>query len=180
MAVTKSKNAKKYSIKAFILLFLTRFLIAEPKAAQGDMDKGHIINATIDIKNIEKIKFSSFGKKPEAAMLEIVQAFGFTIWNKAASWNFSGLESSSLILLKEPIILYPRYNKYIAHIIFSTFWISGNIWNIFPKPKQTKINCKIWPIVIPDIWGIVLKKPNFKPEVRTIALLGPGVTYITK
>ena len=79
MAVTKSKNAKKYSIKAFILLFLTRFLIAEPNAAQGDMDKGHIIRATIDIKNIEKIKFSSFGKKPEAAILEIVQAFGFTI-----------------------------------------------------------------------------------------------------
>ena len=105
MAVTKSKNAKKYSIKAFILIFLTRFLIAEPNAAQGDMDKGHIIKATIDIKNIEKIKFSSFGKKPEAAMLEIVQAFGFTIWNKAASWNFRGLELSSLILLKEPIIL---------------------------------------------------------------------------
>ena len=105
MAVTKSKNAKKYSIKAFILLFLTRFLIAEPKAAQGDMDKGHIINATIDIKNIEKIKFTSIGKKPDAAMLEIVQALGFTIWNKAASWNFRGVESSFLILLKDPIIL---------------------------------------------------------------------------
>ena len=79
MAVTKSKNAKKYSIKAFILIFLTRFLIAEPNAAQGDIDKGHIISATIAIKKIEKIKFSSFDKKLEAAMLEIVQAFGFTI-----------------------------------------------------------------------------------------------------
>ena len=105
MAVIKRRIAKKYSIKAFNLLFLTRFLIAEPNAAQGDMDKGHIINATIDIKNIEKIKFSSFGKKPEAAMLEIVQAFGFTIWNNAASWNFKGLESSSFILLKDPMIL---------------------------------------------------------------------------
>ena len=105
MAVIKSKNAKKYSISAFNLLFFTKFLIAEPKAAQGDIDKGQIIRATKAIKNIEKIKFPSFGKNPEAAMLEIVQALGFTIWNKAASWNFKGLELSSLILLKEPIIL---------------------------------------------------------------------------
>ena len=105
MAVIKSKNARKYSINAFILLFFTKFLIAEPKAAQGDIDNGHIINAIVAIKNIEIIKFPSFGKKPDAAILEIVQAFGFTIWNSAASWNLSGLELSSLILLKEPIIL---------------------------------------------------------------------------
>ena len=105
MAVIKSKNAKKYSIRAFNLLFFTKFLIAEPKAAQGDIDKGQMIRATKAIKNIEKIKFPSFGKNPDAAMLEIVQALGFTIWNKAASCNFRGLELSSLILLKEPIIL---------------------------------------------------------------------------
>ena len=105
MAVTKSKKARKYSIKAFILLFFTKFLIAEPNAAQGDIDNGHIINATVAIKNMEIIKLPSFGKKPEAAILEIVQALGFTIWNSAASWNFKGLESSSLILLKEPTIL---------------------------------------------------------------------------
>ena len=85
MAVIKSKNARKYSIKAFILLFLTKFLMAEPKAAQGDIDIGHIIRATIAMKKIEIIKLPSFGKKPEAAMVEIVQAFGFTIWNNAAS-----------------------------------------------------------------------------------------------
>ena len=79
MAVTKSKNARKYSIKAFILLFLTRFLIAEPNAAQGDIDKGHIINAMDAIKNIERIKFPSFGKKLDAAILEIVHALGLTI-----------------------------------------------------------------------------------------------------
>ena len=56
MAVTKSKNAKKYSIKAFILLFFTKFLIAEPNAAHGAIDKGQIIKATIAIKNIEMIK----------------------------------------------------------------------------------------------------------------------------
>ena len=85
MAVTKSKKASKYSIKAFILLFFTKFLIAEPNAAHGDIDKGHIINATIAIKNIEMNKFPSFGKKPDAAILEIVQALGLTIWNNAAS-----------------------------------------------------------------------------------------------
>ena len=105
MAVTRSKNARKYSIKAFILLFFTKFLIAEPNAAQGDIDKGHIIRATVAMKNIDRIKFPSFGKNPEAAILEIVQAFGFTNWNNAASWNFKGLEPSSLILLKDPIIL---------------------------------------------------------------------------
>ena len=26
----------------------------------------------------------------------------------------------------------------------------------------------------------ILKKPNLIPDVKTIALLGPGVTYITK
>ena len=79
MAVTKSKNARKYSIKAFILLFFTKFLIAEPKAAQGDIDKGHITKAMDDIKKIETIKLPSFGKKLDAAILEIVQALGFTI-----------------------------------------------------------------------------------------------------
>ena len=111
MAVIKSKNAKKYSINAFSLLFLTKFLIDEPKAAHGDIDNGQMISAIVAIYKIEKIKFPSLGKKPEAAILEIVHAFGFTIWNNAASWNFKGLELSSLILPKEPIILYPRNNR---------------------------------------------------------------------
>ena len=69
---------------------------------------------------------------------------------------------------------------YIEHTILRISWISGKKINICPKPKQTSIYWIICPIVIPDIWGIVLKKPNFNPEVRTIALFGPGVTYITK
>ena len=36
MAVIKSKKARKYSIKAFILLFFIKFLIADPNPAQGD------------------------------------------------------------------------------------------------------------------------------------------------
>ena len=85
MAVIKSKNAKKYSINPFNLLFSTKFLIDEPKAAQGDIDNGQMIRAIAAIYKIEKIKFSSFGKKLDAAILEIVHALGFTIWNNAAS-----------------------------------------------------------------------------------------------
>jgi len=79
MEVIKSKKARKYSIKAFILLFLTKFLIAEPKAAQGDIDIGHTIKATVAIKIIDIIKFPSLGKNPDAAILEIVHALGLTI-----------------------------------------------------------------------------------------------------
>ena len=85
MEVIKSKKARKYSIRAFILLFFTKFRIPEPKAAQGDIDIGHTIKATVAIKIIDKIKLPSFGKKPDAAILEIVHALGLTIWNKAAS-----------------------------------------------------------------------------------------------
>ena len=79
IAVIKSKIAKKYSINAFVLLFFTKFLIAEPKPAQGDIDKGQIIRAIIAIKKIEKNKFPSLGKNPEATILDIVHAFGLTI-----------------------------------------------------------------------------------------------------
>ena len=79
MAVIKSKKAKKYSINAFIFLFFTKFLIADPNAAQGDIDIGHIINATIAMKKIETIRFPSLGKKLDAAIVDIVHALGFTI-----------------------------------------------------------------------------------------------------
>ena len=59
----------------------------------------------IEIKKMAVTRYSSLGKKPDATIEEIVQAFGFTNWNSAASWNFKGLEPSSLILLKDPIIL---------------------------------------------------------------------------
>ena len=105
MAVIKSKIAKNNSIITFILLLLTKFLIADPNAAQGDMDIGQTIRATIPIYNIEKKIFPLSDKKLDAAIVEIVHAFGLTIWNNAASWNFKGLESSSFILLKDPMIL---------------------------------------------------------------------------
>ena len=78
MAVIKSNIAKKYSTKAFFLLFFTKFLIPEPNAAQTEMDNGQITKAVIEIKRIAIINFSSFGKNPEATMVEMVQAFGFT------------------------------------------------------------------------------------------------------
>ena len=78
MAVIKSNIAKKYSTNDFLLLVFTKFLIPEPKTAQTDIDIGQIIKAVIEIKRIAVINFSSFGKKPEATIVEIVQAFGFT------------------------------------------------------------------------------------------------------
>ena len=79
MAVIKSKKAKKNSIITFILLFFTKFLIPDPNAAQGKIEIGQIISATEAIYNIEINKLPSFDKKPEAAILEIVHALGFTI-----------------------------------------------------------------------------------------------------
>ena len=78
IAVIKSSIAKKYSTKAFFLLFLTKFLIPEPKAAQTDIERGQIINAVIEINEIEIISFSSLGRKPEATIVEIVHALGLT------------------------------------------------------------------------------------------------------
>ena len=79
MAVIKSKNAKKNSIITFILLFFTKFLIAEPNAAHGDIDIGQIIKAIKAIKKIEKIKFSSLGKNPEATIVDMLHALGLSI-----------------------------------------------------------------------------------------------------
>ena len=78
MEVIKSNMAKKYSTIAFFLLFFTKFLIPEPKTAQMDIDIGQITNAVIEINKIAINNLSSFGKKPEATIVEIVQAFGFT------------------------------------------------------------------------------------------------------
>ena len=79
MAVIKSNIAKKYSTIAFFLSFLTKFLILEPNAAQGEIDSGQIINAVVEMNNIATNKFSSFGKNPEATKVEMVHAFGLTI-----------------------------------------------------------------------------------------------------
>ena len=79
IAVIKSKNAKKYSINTLIFKFFTKFFMADPKAAHGDIDIGQIIRAILLINIIEAIKSPSFGRKPEAAILDIVQALGLTI-----------------------------------------------------------------------------------------------------
>ena len=79
MAVIKSKKAKKYSINTFILLSFTKFLITDPKAAHGEIEIGQTIRATNPIKITEMIKFSSLGKNPDAAIDDMVHAFGLTI-----------------------------------------------------------------------------------------------------
>ena len=53
--------------------------MADPKAAHGDIDIGQIIRAILLINIIEAIKLPSFGRKPEAAIVDIVQALGLTI-----------------------------------------------------------------------------------------------------
>jgi hypothetical protein len=78
IAVTNSKTANAYSMKVLSLSFLINFLMTEPKAGQGAIDKGHIINAVLAMNSVAAMRFESFGENPEAAMLEIVQAFGFT------------------------------------------------------------------------------------------------------
>ena len=78
IAVAISKRANAYSIKVLSLSFLINFLMAEPKAGQGAIDKGHIINAVPAMNSVAAMRLDSFGKNPEAAILEIVQAFGFT------------------------------------------------------------------------------------------------------
>ena len=55
------------------------FQIVNPKAAQGEIEIGQITRAMQEINNIDIIKLPSFGKKLEAAILEMVHAFGFTI-----------------------------------------------------------------------------------------------------
>ena len=79
MAVIKSKKAKKYSINTFILLFFTIFFIAEPKAAHGEIDNGQIIKATQLINKIDTVRLPLLGKNPDAAIDDIVHAFGLTI-----------------------------------------------------------------------------------------------------
>ena len=81
------------------MLFLTKFLIAEPKAAHGDIDNGHIIKATIAIDKIDKIKFPSFGKNPDAAILDIVQAFGSAIRNMVKNNKIKALIEYFLAIL---------------------------------------------------------------------------------
>ena len=85
IAVIKSSIERKYSIYLFTLFVFTKFLIDDPKAAHGDIEIGHITKAVEAIIKTEVTKFPSFGRNPDTAILEIVQAFGFTIWNNAAS-----------------------------------------------------------------------------------------------
>ena len=59
-------------------------------------------------------------------------------------------------------------------------WICGYRINKFARPKQVNPIWRIWPRGIPIKWGNVLKKPNFRPDVVSIALLGPGVMNIVK
>ncbi len=79
MAVIKSVIERKYSIKILTHLLSINPLIAGPKSAQGEIDKGQIIKAVIAITKIVKFMLPFSLKKPEATILEIVQALGLII-----------------------------------------------------------------------------------------------------
>ena len=70
MAVIKSKNAKKNSIITFILLFFTKFLIPDPKAAQGEIEIGQIIRAIQEINNIDKLNYHLLVKNQKQPYLK--------------------------------------------------------------------------------------------------------------
>ena len=79
MAVSTNKVASKNSMMILTLRSLTNFLIAAPNAAHGEIDTGQTSKATDAIISTDENKFISVDINPEAAMLEIVQAFGFMI-----------------------------------------------------------------------------------------------------
>ena len=85
IAVISNKIAKKYSIIFLTLLFLIYIFIAAPNAGQGAIEMGQTIKATLEITNIEKYTSMPLSKKPAAAIVEIVHAFGFASWKIAPS-----------------------------------------------------------------------------------------------
>ena len=75
--VKTNKTASKYSIIFFIFISVTNFLKLLPNNAHKLMVGKHITAAVI-VTNATPIKiFSSVGKKPEATVTAIDQAFGF-------------------------------------------------------------------------------------------------------
>ena len=74
--VKTNSIASKYSIVFLIFKFVTNFLKPLPNKAQTHIDGKHITAAVI-VTNATPIKiFSSVGKKPDATVTAIDQAFG--------------------------------------------------------------------------------------------------------
>ena len=75
--VNTNRTASKYSIIFFIFTSVTNLLKALPKSAHK-LIVGKQIAAAVIVTNETPIKiFSSVGKKPEATVTAIDQAFGF-------------------------------------------------------------------------------------------------------
>ena len=85
MAVINKRATKKYSIYVFVILLFTNIFIVAPKAGHGAIAKGHTIKAVHEINIIENSKPVVSFKKLDAAIVEIVQAFGLTSWKIAPS-----------------------------------------------------------------------------------------------
>jgi uncharacterized protein YhhL (DUF1145 family) len=75
--VKTNKTANKYSIIFFILTLVINLLKPLPNNAHK-LIVGKQITAAVIVTNVTPIKiFSSLGKKPEATVTAIDQAFGF-------------------------------------------------------------------------------------------------------
>jgi hypothetical protein len=75
--VKTNNTASKYSINFFIFSLFTNFLNPLPNKAHK-LHVGKLINAPVIVTNATPRKiFSSVGKKPEATVTAIDQAFGF-------------------------------------------------------------------------------------------------------
>ena len=127
MAVIKSKKAKKYSINAFNLLFFTRFLIAEPNAAQGDIDNGQIIKDHLEL----FIYLNELGNKHGIGRVDMVEnrfigiksrgiyeTPGATIlW--AAHRDLEGIAMDKEVMHIRDMLI-PKFSE----LIYNGFWFS--------------------------------------------------------
>ena len=76
--VKTSNTASKYSIIFFVFCSFTNFLNPLPNKAQRLIVGKHITAPVIVTNNMPITIFSSVGKKPEATVTAIDQAFGLT------------------------------------------------------------------------------------------------------
>ena len=83
--VKTSNTASMYSINFFVFCSFTNFLNPLPNIAQRLIVGKQITAAVIVTNNIPTTMFSSVGKKPDATVTAIDQAFGLINWNKEAS-----------------------------------------------------------------------------------------------
>ena len=76
-------------------------------------------------------------------------------------------------------ILYDRYIRYPPHSNLRIICVKGIALKISIRPIPTLKTSVLNPILIPSMWGKVLRKPKLVPEAISIILFGPGVIEAT-